>query len=61
MNRLLGDQETLIGAILLGNNVVNILASALTTAVLSQAIPGPQMSPGRRITVDGSLLRLRFR
>ncbi|HYE43562.1 MAG TPA: HlyC/CorC family transporter [Caulobacteraceae bacterium] len=41
VNKLLGDQETLIGAILLGNNVVNILASALTTAVLSQAIPGP--------------------
>ncbi len=40
VNRLLDDQETLIGAILLGNNVVNILASALTTAVLSQAFPG---------------------
>jgi Mg2+/Co2+ transporter CorB len=40
VNRLLGDQETMIGAILLGNNVVNILASALTTAAFSAAFPG---------------------
>ncbi len=30
--RLLGDPESLIGAILLGNNLVNILASALATS-----------------------------
>ncbi len=30
----------MIGAILLGNNVVNILASALTTSVITEAIPG---------------------
>jgi Mg2+/Co2+ transporter CorB len=40
VNRLIGDQETMIGAILLSNNVVNILASALATAVLSAAFPG---------------------
>jgi len=40
VNRLLTDQETMIGAILLGNNVFNIAASALTTAVLSAAFPG---------------------
>ncbi|MFC6198122.1 HlyC/CorC family transporter [Ponticaulis profundi] len=33
VNRLLADQESLIGAILLGNNLVNILASALATAM----------------------------
>ena len=40
VNKLLADQETMIGAILLANNVINILASALTTAVLSEAFPG---------------------
>ncbi len=33
-NRLIRHQERLIGAILLGNNLVNILASALATSVL---------------------------
>ena len=33
VNRLLADQESLIGAILTGNNLVNILASALATAM----------------------------
>lgn len=33
VNRLLSDQEGLIGAILLGNNLVNILASALATSL----------------------------
>lgn len=41
VNRLLSDQETMIGAVLLGNNLVNILASALATTVLTAAIPGP--------------------
>jgi Mg2+/Co2+ transporter CorB len=40
VNRLIADQETMIGAILLSNNVVNILASAITTAVLSALFPG---------------------
>jgi Mg2+/Co2+ transporter CorB len=40
VNRLLTDQETMIGAVLLGNNLINILASALTTQVLTHAIPG---------------------
>ena len=34
VNRLIGDRERLIGAILLGNNAVNIFASALATSVL---------------------------
>lgn len=40
VNRLLTDQEKMIGAILLGNNVVNIAASALTTSLLSTLFPG---------------------
>lgn len=40
VNRLLADQENMIGAILLSNNVLNIGASALTTAVFSTAFPG---------------------
>ncbi|MEQ8965719.1 MAG: HlyC/CorC family transporter [Azospirillaceae bacterium] len=34
VNRLIGDKEALIGALLLSNNLVNILASALATSVL---------------------------
>ena len=34
VNRLLDEKERLIGAILLGNNLVNILASALATSVM---------------------------
>jgi len=34
VNRLLDKKDRLIGALLLGNNLVNILASALTTSVL---------------------------
>ena len=40
VNEMIGDQERMIGAILLANNVINILASSLTTAVLAHAIPG---------------------
>jgi Mg2+/Co2+ transporter CorB len=40
INRLLTNQEMMIGAILLANNVINIGASALTTSVLSVAFPG---------------------
>lgn len=41
VNKLLSDQETMIGAVLLGNNLINILASALATQVLTAVIPGP--------------------
>ena len=40
VNRLLGDRETMIGALLLGNSLINIGASALTTEVLGAVIPG---------------------
>jgi Mg2+/Co2+ transporter CorB len=40
VNRLIGDQETMIGSVLLGNNMINILASALVTKVLTAVIPG---------------------
>ncbi|WP_372784081.1 HlyC/CorC family transporter [Phenylobacterium sp.] len=40
VNELLADRETMIGAVLLGNNMINILASALATQVLTRAIPG---------------------
>ena len=41
VNKMMGDQENMIGAILLSNNVVNIGASALTTSVLATVFPGP--------------------
>jgi Mg2+/Co2+ transporter CorB len=40
VNSMMSDQENMIGAILLSNNVVNIAASALTTSVLSALFPG---------------------
>ena len=40
MNRLLSDQETMIGAVLIGYNVLNILSSALATTVITKVIPG---------------------
>jgi len=40
VNRLIGNQETMIGAILLSNNVLNIFASVVTTRVLGAAFPG---------------------
>lgn len=40
VNRLIGDREHLIGSILLGNNLVNILASVLATALFTH-IFGP--------------------
>jgi Mg2+/Co2+ transporter CorB len=40
VNRLISDQETMIGSVLLGNNLINILASALATQVFTRAIPG---------------------
>lgn len=40
VNELISDRERLIGAILLGNNLVNILASALATSLFVSLIPG---------------------
>ena len=40
VNRLISNQETMIGAILLANNVINIFASVVTTQVLGAAFPG---------------------
>jgi Mg2+/Co2+ transporter CorB len=40
VNRLLSDQEKMIGAVLIGYNVINILSSALATSVITKAIPG---------------------
>ena len=40
VNRLLSDQETMIGAVLIGYNVLNILSSVLATMVITKAIPG---------------------
>jgi Mg2+/Co2+ transporter CorB len=46
VNRLIANQETMIGAILLSNNVLNIGASALTTAVLTSLFPpGSALGP----------------
>jgi Mg2+/Co2+ transporter CorB len=41
VNRMMADQEKMIGAILLSNNAINIGASALATMTLSAAFPGP--------------------
>ncbi|MEM7327092.1 MAG: HlyC/CorC family transporter [Pseudomonadota bacterium] len=41
VNQLISDRERLIGAILLGNNLVNILASALATSLFVSLMPGP--------------------
>jgi Mg2+/Co2+ transporter CorB len=40
VNRLIEDQERMLGAVLLGNNLINILCSALVTQVLSHSVPG---------------------
>ncbi|HEY8572104.1 HlyC/CorC family transporter [Phenylobacterium sp.] len=40
VNRLISNQETMIGAILVANNVINIFASVVTTQVLGAAFPG---------------------
>ena len=41
VNRLIERRENLIGTILLGNNLVNILASALATSLFVSIMPGP--------------------
>jgi Mg2+/Co2+ transporter CorB len=40
VNRLLADQETMIGAVLLGYNAINILTSALATEFITKSVPG---------------------
>ena len=40
VNRLIADQERMIGSVLLGNNLINILSGALMTDVLTKAFPG---------------------
>ena len=40
VNRLLADRESMIGAILLGYNVINILTSAVATEFITRAVPG---------------------
>lgn len=40
VNRLIGSRERMIGSVLLGNNLINILSSAMITEVLSKTIPG---------------------
>jgi Mg2+/Co2+ transporter CorB len=40
VNRLIEKRETMIGSVLLGNNLINILSSALATEFLTRAIPG---------------------
>jgi Mg2+/Co2+ transporter CorB len=40
VNRLTGDQETMIGAVLIGYNVLNILSSSLATMFITQVVPG---------------------
>jgi Mg2+/Co2+ transporter CorB len=40
VNRLIDDQERMIGSVLLGNNLLNILLSSLVTEALARSIPG---------------------
>jgi len=40
VNRLIGDRESMIGAVLLGYNLINILSSALATEFIGQVVPG---------------------
>ncbi|MGI8839240.1 MAG: HlyC/CorC family transporter [Caulobacteraceae bacterium] len=40
VNRLLSDQETMIGAVLIGYNVINILSSSLATEFITRVLPG---------------------
>lgn len=40
VNTLLGDRESMIGAVLLGYNLINILTSALATEFITKVVPG---------------------
>ncbi len=41
VNRLIADQETMIGAVLLGQNLINILSTVVVSGVLERALPAP--------------------
>src|SRR5579862_9177175 len=41
VNRLLEDRESMIGAVLLGYNLINILTSALATYFVEKVVQGP--------------------
>lgn len=41
VNRLISDQETMIGAVLLAQNLINILSTVVVSGVLERAMPGP--------------------
>ena len=40
VNKLIGDRESMIGAVLLGYNLINILSSALATEFIGKVVPG---------------------
>jgi Mg2+/Co2+ transporter CorB len=40
VNALMSDQETMIGAVLIGYNVLNILCSSLATMFITEVVPG---------------------
>ena len=40
VNKLLGDRESMIGAVLLGYNLINILSSSLATEFIGKVFPG---------------------
>ncbi|MGH7011386.1 MAG: CNNM domain-containing protein, partial [Caulobacteraceae bacterium] len=40
VNRLISDQEMMIGAVLIGYNILNILSSVLATRLISRLVPG---------------------
>ncbi len=40
VSELIDDQETMIGSVLLGNNLINILSTALVTEVITKSLPG---------------------
>jgi Mg2+/Co2+ transporter CorB len=42
VNRLLAEEERMIGAVLIGYNALNILASSLATVLITHAIPGAE-------------------
>jgi Mg2+/Co2+ transporter CorB len=41
VNRLISDQETMIGAVLLGQNLINILSTVVVSGVLERVLPPP--------------------
>jgi Mg2+/Co2+ transporter CorB len=41
VNQLMGDQETMIGSVLFGNNMINILASLVAAQVIDGLLPSP--------------------